>query len=139
MNAVDVRKLKSTVEYECGLDIHVEAGFEIILQKGKIVDFELIVTQIQQTTNKITYTFKDVSLELELFDDSARPTVITHNNPTGRFTLENYLGDIGPSSSLGQGIEYWNKFLYCFRNQSTSYTSANHSLLTTKVVEFIYE
>jgi predicted dehydrogenase len=139
LNAIDVRKLKSTVEYQCGLDIHVEAKFEIILPKGELVDFGLTVTQIQQTTNKIMYTFKDVSLELELFDDTARPIVVPHNNPSERYMLHNYLRDIGPSSSLGQGIEYWDQYLFGFRSQSASYTSAKDSLLTTKVVEFIYE
>ena len=52
--------------------------------------------------------------------------------------MSNFLRGVIPSSSLGQGVKFWEDYLSSFLNKQISYTNANQSLLTTKVIEQIY-
>ena len=139
VNASGVCKITSNTEYQGGLDIHVEAEFKIALPDGKLIDFCFVVTRLKEVRNKIVYVFKNVSVELELFDDAAKLVICSHLNPLKKFCITSHIKELVPNSSLGQAIAYWDDYLDGFTNKRHSYVSANESLLTTMVIESIYE
>ena len=55
-----------------------------------------------------------------------------------RYEISNFLKGIVPSSSLGQGVKFWQDYLSSFSDKKVSYTNAVESLLTTKAIEQIY-
>ena len=138
IDPLDLNIINANVEYNAKLDIHTEAYFSIKLNDNKDIDCNITITHLKKTANKISYIFKDVIVELYLYDENQPPVIIPKKGKGKKYEISNFLRGVIPSSSLGQGVKFWEDYLSSFLNQKISYTNANQSLLTTKVIEQIY-
>ena len=138
IDPLDLNIINANVEYNEKLDIHTEADFSIKINDNKDIDCKITITHLKKTDNKISYIFKDVIVELYLYDENQPPVVIPKKGKGKKYEISNLLKGVIPSSSLGQGVRFWEDYLSSFLNKKISYTNANQSLLTTKVIEQIY-
>ena len=138
INPLDLKIINANVEYNGKLDIHTEADFLIKLNDNRDIECNITITHLKETADKICYIFKDVTIELYLYDEEQPPVVKAHKNGQKKYEISNFLKRVTPSSALGQGVKYWDDYLSSFVNKQISYTNANQSLLTTKAVEQIY-
>ena len=138
IDPLDLNIINANVEYNEKLDIHTEADFSIKINDNKDIDCKITITHLKKTDNKISYVFEDVIVELYLYDENQPPVVIPKKGKGKKYEISNLLKGVIPSSSLGQGVRFWEDYLSSFLNKQISYTNANQSLLTTKVIEQIY-
>ena len=138
INPSDVEKEKANVIYHDKMDVHNEASFSIQLQDGNEINCNILISHLKATTDKISYIFKDVGVDLYLYNENDPPIVIPHNNNRKTYEVNNFLSEILPNTSLGQGTIFWKDYLDSFKNKKVSYTNASQSILTTKTIEQIY-
>ena len=120
------------------LDIHTEADFIIQLTDKNDIGCKIVFSHLRDTSDKISYIFNDVTVDLYLYREEQPPIVVPNKGDKKRYEINNFLKGIIPSSSLGQGVKFWQDYLSSFSNKKVSYTNAIESLLTTKAIEQIY-
>ena len=135
---LDLSILNANVEYNDKLDIHTEADFLIQLTDKNDIGCKIVFSHLRDTSDKISYIFNDVTVDLYLYREEQPPIVVPNKGDKKRYEINNFLKGIIPSSSLGQGVKFWQDYLSSFSNKKVLYTNAIESLLTTKAIEQIY-
>ncbi len=133
-NATAVEINEADVQMEGGLDIHTEAEITLTTQKGDTVGCHLTVTCLKETTGNLEFIF-----------DHAR---VIHSYPAG-LTVKSMRGkgsyeistakSLLPSTSYQTFHEHWATFLSGVRQRRTNRTSASQTILTTEVIEKLYQ
>ena len=138
VNPLDVEKQNVNMIYHDKLDIHTDANFSLMLQNGNEINCNIMISHLKEVSDKITYIFEDVAVELFLYNENDPPIVIPHKSNKKTYSINNFLSDVKPNSSLGQGLVFWKDYIDSFMNKKVSYTNASQSILTTKAIEQIY-
>ena len=138
IDPLDLSIVHANIEYNDKLDVHTEADFLIRLKEKRDIECKIVITHLRETRDKISYIFKDVTVDLYLYKEHQPPIVIPRKKGGERYEISNFLKGIVPSSSLGQGVKFWQDYLSSFSDKKVSYTNAVESLLTTKAIEQIY-
>ena len=138
INPLDIEKQTADVIYHDKLDIHTDASFSIRLEDGREINCDIMISNLKETADKITYIFEDVSVDLYLYNENDPPVVIPNKNNNKTYAVSNFLSEIIPSTSLGQGAIFWKDYIDSYINKRVSYTNASQSILTTKAIEQIY-
>ena len=138
INPLDIEKQTANVIYHDKLDVHTDASFSIKLEDDNEINCDIMISHLKATTDKITYIFEDVSVDLYLYNENDPPVVIPHKNNKKTYEVNNFLSEILPNTSFGQGAVFWKDYLDSFNNKKVSYTNASQSILTTKTIEQIY-
>ena len=138
INPLDIEKQTANVIYHDKLDVHTDASFVIKLEDDNEINCDIMISHLKATTDKITYIFEDVSVDLYLYNENDPPVVIPHKNNKKTYEVNNFLSEILPNTSFGQGAVFWKDYLDSFNNKKVSYTNASQSILTTKTIEQIY-
>ena len=97
-----------------------------------------MISHLKETADKITYIFEDVSVDLYLYSENDPPVVIPNKNNNKTYEVNNFLSEVLPSTSLGQGVIFWKDYIDSYITKRVSYTNASQSILTTKTIEQIY-
>lgn len=138
INPLDIEKQTADVIYHDKLDIHTDASFSIRLEDGREINCDIMISNLKETADKITYIFEDVSVDLYLYNENDPPVVIPNKNNNKTYAVSNFLSEIIPNTSLGQGAIFWKDYIDSYINKRVSYTNASQSILTTKAIEQIY-
>jgi len=138
INPSDIEKQAVNIIYHDKLDVHTDASFSIRLEDDNEINCDIIISHLKETADKITYIFEDVEVDLYLYNENDPPVVIPHKNNKKTYEVKNFLSEVLPNTSFGQGAIFWKDYIDSFINKKVSYTNASQSILTTKTVEQIY-
>tara|TARA_B110000008_G_scaffold254698_1_gene270809 strand:+ start:5532 stop:6500 length:969 start_codon:yes stop_codon:yes gene_type:complete len=135
--AIDIKDFSVKKISEDYLDVDSSGFFKINNENKSEIKCKFHITSLKNTSNKITYKFKNCSIDLFLFDDNSN--LIVHNKDSSVFIIKNNEFHDFPNTSLGVGASYWSEFINSFKDKKESEISINNFLLTSKIMQFFYE
>jgi predicted dehydrogenase len=116
-----------------GFDLHTNAEFIIRTRRGQRIDCQMTVSCLEETSQQLEFFFDRAVVSYSLFGEgtiSIRPV-----NGRGYFTM--FGGS--PLTTYQTVYNHWNRFLDDMRAGKAGWTSASQSLLTTAVLERLYD
>ena len=135
-NAVDLNNFSSEIKYEDGLDVYGEGVFNIQKFKNETINCEFKFSSINNTSNKITVIFENMTIDLYLYDNNSN--LIVKNKDSRKFILNDFNMGNYPNDSISQSASYWQNFLTCFKEKKQSYSTNETLFLTSKFIELYY-
>ncbi len=135
--AIDIKDFKVEKINEDHLDIESSGFFRIFNKNNSEIECRFNITSLKNTSNKITYKFKNCSIDLFLFDDNSN--LIVNNESSYNFIIKSNEFLNFPNTSLSVGTSYWNEFINSFKNKKESEISINNFILTSKIMQFFYD
>lgn len=120
---------------ENGHDIHCEGVFAVTTSKGAKVPFEIEVSRLRNTINRVEFQFDNCTVFFSLF---ASPQLWVESKD-GR--LRSILSDrtnCYPFTWNQVLLEFWQTFMRGIEAGEVNYTSAVESILTTQAIEQLY-
>jgi len=120
---------------ENGHDIHCEGVFTLITSKGEKVPFEIEVSRLKNTINRVEFKFDNCTVFFSIF---GLPQLWVESKDG---TLRSLLSDRSncyPFAWRQVSLEFWQTFISGIEQRKANYTSAIDSVLTTQVIEQLY-
>ncbi len=116
-----------------GFDLHTYAEFIIRTEREQRLDCQMTVSCLEETSQQLEFFFDHAVVSYSLFGEgtiSIRPM-----NGRGHFTMSGGT----PLTTYQTVYDHWNRFLGDMLAGKTGWTSASQSLLTTAVLERLYD
>jgi predicted dehydrogenase len=118
-----------------GFDLHTKATLDVERTGGPTVRFDLVVTNLERSSNVHVFTFENASITFALFGDNV--IRVRPRNGSPAFVLAGELTDY-PRASDQIFHEHWRCFFEAIRTGHPNATSAIDSRVTTQAVEQLY-
>lgn len=140
INAKEVQIEAAKMLMDKGFDIHTEAKLKIKTKTDNIVDCEIVITRLQETTNSLEFYFKDIVLSFPLFELESKVFIrsLRGKEKKSLSLLPENKNKIYPSSSYQVLSEYWEEFIKGIHKKEANFTSAYETMLTTETIEKLY-
>ena len=120
---------------ENGHDIHCDGVFTVTTRKGERVPFEIEVSRLKNTINRVEFTFDNCTAFFSIFGSPQ----LWLESKDGK--LRSFLSDRSNYYPFGWhqvSLEFWQTFMGGIEKGKVNYTSAIESVLTTQVIEQLY-
>ena len=125
---------------EKGYDIHAEAKYTINNSRNNNIKWEITVSSLQETINKIEFEFTNAVLSFSLFDTEGRINIKTLNGLESEILSSNIQNSkIYPITAFQTFYEHWSHFINGIHEKQANWASASDSLLTTELIEALYK
>lgn len=132
--AVQVNEVKMIMDR--GFDLHTNTKLILTTQREQHIECEGTVSSLQDTTNCLEFTFDHGVVSFNLFGNGAV-------NVRGLNNEESYVlsstKNLYPATPFQTFYEYWSLFLKGIHAKCANLTSASRSILTTEVIEELYD
>lgn len=138
LGAESVRLRSGRIVMDEGLDLHAEGMFEVVDSRGDTIPFEVEVSRLRNTINRIEFEFEQATVYFSIFSLSGLDNL--HVQPHGSnagYTLMNSRNNF-PRTWNQVGAAFWEAFLGGVSAGEANYTAAGDSVLTTQAVEMLY-
>jgi len=132
--AVQVNDVKMIMDL--GFDLHTNAKLTLTTQREQYVECEVTVSCLQDTTNCLEFTFDHAVASFNLFGNGV--INVSGLNKNESFILSPSR-NLYPATPFETFYEHWSLFLNGLRARDANLTSASESILTTEVIEKLYE
>jgi predicted dehydrogenase len=120
---------------ENGHDIHCDGVFTLTTSKGERVPFEIEVSRMKNTINKIEFQFDNCNVSFAIFGESQ----LWVESKDGKLrTLLTDRSNCYPFTWHQVSREFWQTFMNGIERGEANYTSAIGSVVTTLVIEQLY-
>jgi predicted dehydrogenase len=121
---------------ENGHDIHCNGLFTVVTSRGEKVPFEIEVSRLKNTVNRIEFHFDHCNVIFTIFDSLQ----LWVTSKDGAFqSLLSTTANCYPFRWTQVLMEFWRDFLDGVKNGQANYTSAGDSVLTTQVIQNMYD
>ena len=117
-------------------DLHTEANLRVVMSQARDIQCLMTFSSIQETINGWEFHFENA---VASFSFSSEYVSIKAPNGSGTYRLEANACDCYPRTSYQMFYEFWSRFLAGVHVQKSNWTSASQSILTTEVIEKLYE
>lgn len=136
LNATAIRVHDARMIMDGGFDLHADAKLALVTGKDVRIECEINVSCLQETINCLEFTFDHVVVSFNLFGNGL--VYVRERNGSGQYTIATDR-KIYPHTSFETFYEHWSLFLNGVRTKCANLTSASQSILTTEVIEKLYE
>lgn len=119
-----------------GFDLHTDAELVLSTGEGDRIDCNVRFSYLQDTINGWEFTFEHAVVSLPF---SAEGVYVRPINGSLNYALSPEKGSFYPLTSYETFYEHWRCFLAGICTRQANRTSAARSILTTEVVERLYE
>ncbi len=136
--ASGVEVSRSKMILDRGFDLHTEARLTLTLPSGGNAECEIVVSCLQETSNRLELELEGARVSYSIFDPSGRVLVRAQGRESDYQVAR---GDGRPFARTTFQTMYlhWSAFLEGFRARRANHTSAHDALLTTKALAGCYE
>jgi len=132
--SVDIKS--ASMIMDSGFDLHTEAAMVVTAKTNSCFEYQVTISSLSETINRIEFYFKDVVMWYSLFSEGLINIKPLNGNKT--YTLS--AGDpMYPVTAYQTFHEHWTRFLNGLRDGCSNWTSASQTLLTTEVIEKLYQ
>jgi predicted dehydrogenase len=135
LDATSVRLDSVRMICDGGFDLHTEARLSAITSSGEI-DWELKVSCLEETINQLEFICDTATFSYSLFGDGA--ITVKPHGAAGQYVLSPERA-MQPFTAAQTFHAFWSLFLSGVRTGQVNETAASQSLLTTAVLEGLYE
>jgi hypothetical protein len=119
---------------EGGLDLHTDAEMTLTTNRGETINCNLTVTCLEETTGHLEFIFDNARIIYSY------PNGLIVKSLQGKGSYEiSTTKPLVPLTSFQTFHEHWSLFLNGIRDARTNRTCASQSILTTEVIEKLYE
>jgi predicted dehydrogenase len=119
---------------EGGLDLHTEAEMTLTTERGDAVNCHIVISCLKETTGQLEFIFDNAQVIYSY------PTGLTVRalREKGSYHIST-TKPLYPLTSFQTLHEHWSMFLTGVRDKEPNRTSALQTILTTEVIEKLYE
>lgn len=135
LDAQAAELMGGTMIAENGHDIHCEGEFNLTTSKGDSVPFEIEVSRIKNTINRLEFQFDNCNVSFVIFGE---PHLWVESKDGKLRSLLSDRKKCYPFTWHQVSLEFWQAFMNGIERGETNYTSAIGSVLTTQVIEQLY-
>jgi predicted dehydrogenase len=120
------------------IDVHAEAVYDIVDANGDTIPFEVEVSRLKNTINRVEFEFERATVHFVIFSlaDSDK-FFVSPSNSKLQYTLtdpkRNY-----PGTWSQIVADFWRDFFRGIETNTPNYTAAIRSILTTQAVQELY-
>jgi predicted dehydrogenase len=136
-NVSNAHVLTKNMIHENGFDLHTEAVIELTDAGDRKIEFELLVTCFQSTGYEIIMQFDRGILTFSLFRDM-KPEVKALNSQRSFRISDAFLNDY-PQQQYDVMYVFWRDFMKAVETGKPNYTNLSSSLVTTQIIEQLYQ
>lgn len=132
--AIAVEINEANMLMEDGLDLHTDAEMTLTTKRGETIDCHLTVTCLEETTGRLEFIFDNV----RVIHSYPNGLIVKSLQGKGSYEIST-TKPLLPLTSFQTFHEHWSVFVGGIREARTNRTSASQSILTTEVIEKLYE
>lgn len=134
-SAIDINSTEIKMISEEGFDLHTSARFKIETERNGTVDCKMTISCLQETSEELSFVFDNAVVSYSLFGDGE--ISVTPLNGGRKFRLTTATA-VYPETVYQTVHDHWCRFLDGVDSSEPNWTSACNSILTTTVVEALY-
>lgn len=135
LNAQEAKLTGGTMVIENGHDIHCDGTLSLTDQEGHAVPFEVEVSRLKNTINRVEFEFDYCTIFFSLF---ASPELFIENKRGECQSILTNRTSYYPFTWNQVLFEFWQAFRSAILYRSPNYTAASQSALSTEVIEKLY-
>jgi predicted dehydrogenase len=138
VGATEARVKDVKMELDEGFDLHTDARLVVTMPGGAAVEMHLMVSNLSAPKNGVEFHFDHAVIRFNVFGGPEISVSGRHGHAKKFFSLAALMRGQATTSYKCLGV-YWTDFLDGIRARSPNYTAGVRAMLTTQVVEELYQ
>jgi predicted dehydrogenase len=134
--ATNVEVSKVRMVSEAGYDLHTEASLSLVLRSGSTVPASMVISRLADTSESLEFDFEHGRARVDFLNDTLG---VENQRRDRRYRLLRPDDSLYPVTSRQTLFEHWTAFFDGLRTSRPNYTSASEAVLTTELLERLYD